>query len=356
MRRALATIATAATLATLTAALGPLAGCAPDEPTVVSREALGTVVSITAYGEDEAGVRAAIDEAFVAMAGVEAALDAYDPASEVSRFNASPYEEQSLPADAVEVLDAIQALDADAEFSPSLLGVVGLYDFEGTPSVPEDADLALAVAAADGFIRIDSDTAVFSRNAGPDPRLEPGGSLAPGLDFGGAAKGLALDRAREALRESGAVTAALITAVSSTVTLGSKPDGSAWRIGVEDPRDSSVVVAVFQVDGEGSVSTSGDYQRYFEQDGVRYHHILDPDTGAPVRGVRSLTVGGADLSGLASDILSTALFVKGTGDGAAYAEEAGIGLYVVDDEGRALTVPAPDDSGLVVTEMASPKP
>lgn len=356
MRQAPSVIAVTVALAALSAALGPIAGCAPDEPVTVSREALGTVVSITAYGEDEAAVRAAIDDAFTGMAEVEAALDAYDPNSAVSQFNATPYDEQTLPPDAVEALDAIDAIGVSAEFSPALLGVVGLYDFEGTPSVPEDADLALAVSAAGGFVRVGNDRAVFSRTMGPDPRLEPGGTLAPGLDFGGAAKGLALDRAREALRASGTVTAALISAVSSTVTLGSKPDGTAWRIGVEDPRDSTVVVAVFQLDGEGAVSTSGDYQRYFEHDGVRYHHIVDPATGIPARGVRSVTVGGADLSGLESDILSTALFVKGPGAAAAYAEETGLGLYVVDGEGRALTVPAPDDSGLIVAEVASPTP
>ena len=343
-------------LVALLIALVIAAGCAPDEPVVVSREALGTVVSITAYGEDEPSVRAAIDEAYAAMAEVEAALDAYDPASAVSAFNARPYDEQPLPPDAIEVLDAVEALDVVAEFSPALLGVVGLYDFEGTPSVPDDVDLALAVSAADGFVRLDEETAIFSRTMDPDPRLEPGGALAPGLDFGGAAKGLALDRAREALRASGAVDAALVSAVSTTVTLGSKPDGSAWRIGVEDPRDESRTVAVFQFTGDGAISTSGDYQRFFEENGVRYHHILDPATGKPARGLRSLTVAGAGLSGVDSDILSTALFVRGTGEAAAYAEQAGLGLYIVDAEGRALTVPAPEDSGLVVAESASPTP
>ena len=349
------TVAVAA-LAALSVALGPLAGCVSDEPVVISRDALGTVVSVTAYGEDETAVREAVDAAFAAMAEVEAALDAYDSASDLSRFNADPYTEQALPADAIEVLDSVDELGVGDEFSPALLGVVGLYDFEGTPSVPETSDLAIAVSAADGFIRVGEDRATFSRSMGPDPRLEPGGALAPGLDFGGAAKGLALDRAREALRSSGSVTAALISAVSTTVTLGTKPDGATWRIGVEDPRDSTTVVAVFQLTGEGAVSTSGDYQRYFEQDGVRYHHILHPESGTPVRGVRSVTVGGADLSGLESDILSTALFVKGPGNASAYAEAAGLGLYVVDDEGRALTVPAPDDSGLIVAELDSPTP
>ncbi len=178
----------------------------------------------------------------------------------------------------------------------------------------------------------------------------------PGLDFGGAAKGLALDRAREALRASDAVSAAIITSGSSTVTLGTKPDGSVWRIGIEDPRDTGTVVATFSFDGDGALSTSGDYQRYFEVDGVRYHHILDPATGLPARGLRSLTVAGAGLSGLDSDILSTALFVRGGEAAAAYAEEHGVGLYTVNDEGRTRVVPAPSRSGLSIAEVATPQP
>ena len=333
-----------------------LGGCGADEPVVVSRQALGTVVSVTAYGEDEDAVREAIEDAFDAMAAVESQLDAYEPASAISVLNADPYAERALPPDAVTVLDAIDRLDVGAQFSPALLGVARLYGFEGSQTVPAEDDLALAVGVADGFVRADGDRAIFSRLKSDDPRLEPGGELVPGLDFGGAAKGLALDRARDVLRRSGDVTAALITAGSTSVTLGTKPDGSVWRIGVEDPRETGTVVAVFQFEGDGALSTSGDYQRAFEAGGVLYHHILDPASGQPARGMRSLTVAGTNLSGLDSDILSTALFVKGSGNAAAYAEEAGLALYLVSDEGRTLLVPAPAESGLVVAEEAAPKP
>jgi thiamine biosynthesis lipoprotein len=350
MRRSLAVTVVLA----LACAAAPIAGCARPQPVEVSREALGTAVSITAYARDEAAARAAIEQAFDAMAAVEHALDAYDPASAVSAFNRQPYAEQALPDEAIAVLDAIDALGVSAEFSPALWSVSRLYDFEGAGRVPADEEPALALAEAKTFTRRGA-TASFTR-ASDDSRLDPGGPLAPGLDFGGAAKGLALDRAREALRASGAVSAALITAGSTTVTLGVKPDGSAWRIGIEDPREPERVVSVFQLEGEGAVSTSGDYQRYFERNGVWYHHILDPATGLPARGLRSLTVGGAGLSGLDSDILSTALFVKGSGNAAAYAAARGLGLYMVDEQGRALVVPAPEGSGLVVAEVATPRP
>ncbi len=337
-------------------ALTTVTGCGPrDEPVVESREALGTVVSITAYGPDEKAVRDAIGDAFAVMAEVEAELDAYDETSALAAFNADPYRPTELPGAARQILDEIVALGVPGEFSPSLLAVTRLYGFEEEGRVPDPADLALAVLAASRFGCDGDGGASFARLATVDARLEPGGDLAPGLDLGGAAKGLAMDRAREALRESGAVSAALITAGSSTVTFGTKPDGSAWRIGIEDPRDPETVVATFAFTSDGALSTSGDYQRYFEADGRRYHHILDPATGLPAAGVRSLTVAGASLSGLDSDILSTALFVGGIESAAAYADENGLALYTVDDEGQALLVPAPASSGLTVAETALPR-
>lgn len=333
----------------LTAGLG---GCADDAPVTVSREALGTIVTITAYGDDEAQVTAAIDGAFAAIAAVEAGLDAYDPGSAVSAFNQTPYEERDLPADALTVLDAVGRLGVGDAFSSALLGVVRQYSFDSSGTVPDAARLAWAVEAAASFQRV-GDGGRFAEETLSIPACDV--ESYPGLDFGGAAKGLALDRAREALRESGGVAAAIITAGSTTVTLGTKPDGGVWRIGVEDPRDTGRVVAVFALEGEGALSTSGDYQRYFEADGVRYHHILDPASGAPAYGLRSITVAGTSLSGLDSDILSTALFVRGETDALRYADAHGCALYLVDDEGRARIAPAPDGSGVTVAEEAAPR-
>jgi thiamine biosynthesis lipoprotein len=316
----------------------------------VSREALGTVVTITAYGDDKAAVRQAVDDAFAVMAEVVAPLNAYEPESEIAVFNRQPYTLQPLPPRFVDVLDAIDRLDVADAFSPFLMSASDLYGFEGFQTVPPADDLDLALSAAGGFVRADAHNGVFARLKTSDARLEPGGVLAPGLDASGAAKGLALDAARESLRASDAVTAALISSGSSTVTLGTKPDGEAWRVGVEDPRDTGRVIAVFTFETDGALSTSGDYQRYFEAGGIRYHHILDPATGEPARGVRSLTVAGASLTGLESDILSTALFVRGVDRAAGYASAEGVALLAVDDEGRTHIVPAPEGSGLTVAE------
>ena len=318
-----------------------LTGCArTPRPVLDSREALGTFVDVTAYGEDEKAVRAAVGDAYAAMTEVEGALDAHDPASPIATLNADPYAGHPLPPEATRVLNTVDELAVTESFSPTLWSVVGLYDFEGEQTVPTAGDLELALAAANGFLRRD-DTGSFARVKTPDSRLEPGRELAPGLDFGGAAKGLALDYGREILGTTSAIDAALITAGSTTVTLGNKPDGEPWRIGIEDPRDTETVIATVETTGAIAVSTSGDYQRFFEVDGERYHHILDPADGQPARGLRSLTVVGTH-SGLESDILSTALFVMGPEKAIAYAEEHGLGLYLVDDEGRTHIVSGPE--------------
>jgi len=314
-----------------------LAGCdgAP-KPVRVSRQALGTCVTIEAFGDDEPAVRDAVEAAFDAITGVQAELDAYDPHSAIAAVNASPYQWHTLPPSAVEILDAVDALGMNDAFSPALFGIIQLYDFGGEGHVPTPGELSAALMAASMPER-DGDRLRFAGISSSD--------AVPGLDFGGAAKGLALDRAREALRSERAVTAALITAGSTTVTLGTKPDEKPWRIGVEDPREPGRVRVVAAWTGDAALSTSGDYQQYFEREGVWYHHILDPSTGRPAAGVRSLTVVGR-LSGLESDIMSTALFVRGPVRAEEAARANGAGLFLMDASDRETLVAAPSGDGV----------
>ncbi|MCE5191240.1 MAG: FAD:protein FMN transferase [Actinomycetia bacterium] len=328
----------------LALALVAPSGCASTpRPVSVSRPALGTIVTIDAYGTDETGVRRAIDEAFATIADVEAELNAYSATSTVAAFNATPFEWHELPADAGLIFDAVDRLGVGDTFSPYLLGVERLYDFGGANRVPTDVALSAALHAASMPER-DGARMRFRRVADA--------TGVPGLDFGGAAKGLALEAARDGLRSSAAVTAALISAGSTTVTLGTKPDAKPWRVGVEDPRKPNVVRLIAEWTGEGSLSTSGDYQQFFERDGVRYHHILDPKTGAPARGIRSLTVVGR-ISGTDSDVLSTALFVDAPDAALAYARRHGLAVYIIDSEGRTHLAPAPADSAISLAEQAS---
>jgi thiamine biosynthesis lipoprotein len=135
------------------------------------------------------------------------------------------------------------------------------------------------------------------------------------LDLGAVAKGYAGDKLAQLLSERGVTSALLDLGQSSIQAIGSKPDGSAWRIGLQDPAGDSYFGIVQLTDA--AMGTSGGYQRYFEEDGVRYWHIMDPFTAAPARsGLSSVSV--VSSSGLLCDGLSTALFVMGRQAGTAF--------------------------------------
>ncbi|MGM0471345.1 MAG: FAD:protein FMN transferase [Bacillota bacterium] len=131
------------------------------------------------------------------------------------------------------------------------------------------------------------------------------------LDLGGIAKGYIVDQAAKMLQEAG-IKSALINAGGNIRTIGTKPNGSKWRIGIQHPRSQeesdSNYIDIVEVAATNLV-TSGDYERYFSEEGKRYHHILDPQTGYPARGLVSVTV--ISDSSFQADILSTALFILG---------------------------------------------
>ncbi|MDO8914458.1 MAG: FAD:protein FMN transferase [Coriobacteriia bacterium] len=350
--------ASCAAVLTLTAC-----GVSAGRPVTVSREVLGTVVTITVYGSDDVATRSGAEAAFADMMRVEAQLDPYDTTSTIATLNAAPYEWHDLPPDAATIFDRVGKLGVTAQFSPALLAITNLYDFGGRGSVPASDQLAVAVVQAQGFAR-DGARVRFApvAFAPPPPGAESSSAastnntLRPGLDFGGAAKGLALDRAMERLRATPGMTGAMITAGSSTQVWGRKGDGEPWRIGIEDPRATGKVVAVIgaQAPDVLNLSTSGDYQLFFDRGGVRYHHILDPATGRPARGLRSLTVYG-NVSGLDADILSTALFVAGPDAAKEWTQRNGVGLYAIDHRGRVIAVSAPKGANVTFERTASPR-
>lgn len=152
------------------------------------------------------------------------------------------------------------------------------------------------------------------------------------LDLGAAGKGIACDRIGDYLKET-AVSGAVISVGGSVITYGEKPDGSPWQVGIVNPEDTSRLLGTLRLTGEWYISTSGDYERYIEADGIRYHHILDPASGYPAcSNLRSVTVVGK--SGILSDALSTACFVLGREEGMALAAHFGAETVFVDREGN----------------------
>ncbi len=135
------------------------------------------------------------------------------------------------------------------------------------------------------------------------------------IDFGGIAKGYTSSRMMDILKEQG-IESALVNLGGNVQALGSKPDGSKWRVGVQDPADDSGLLGILEIE-DLAVITSGGYERYFEKDGQVYHHIIDPRTGFPAdTGLTSVTIVSAD--GTLADGLSTFLYIAGEEQAEAY--------------------------------------
>ena len=130
------------------------------------------------------------------------------------------------------------------------------------------------------------------------------------INLGGIAKGYVVERGADILRAAG-VEHGIVTAGGDSRLIGDRR-GKPWMIGIRDPRQDGQVAISVPLQDE-AISTSGDYERYFEEDGVRYHHIISPDSGAPVSGVHSATVFGPDA--VLTDALSTSVFVMGVDEG-----------------------------------------
>lgn len=137
-----------------------------------------------------------------------------------------------------------------------------------------------------------------------------------GIDFGGIAKGYAVDRALSVMLDQ-RVEGALIKAGGDLCSIGSKEGGLPWVIGIQHPRDKDRIIAALETTG-GAVATSGDYERYFIVDGKRYSHIIDPRTGHPAEGVSSATI--LAPTAMEADALSTAAYTLGVGKGIAFIE------------------------------------
>ncbi len=152
------------------------------------------------------------------------------------------------------------------------------------------------------------------------------------LDLGAIAKGFTAGVAAQKLHEAG-LDNGYINAGGNVVLLGEKPDGKDWVIGIQSPDESGSVVQLVTKDPVTMV-TSGDYQRYFEVDGKRYSHIVDPDTGYPVTWMRSVTVIGPADQSEAADAYSTTLFLMPVKESMEYAEKNGIEAVWITDKGE----------------------
>ncbi len=210
-------------------------------------------------------------------------------------------------------------------FDFTLGAVSDLWDFGGTPSMPDEAELTLALSHS-GFEKISIGDSKISLN---DKKAV--------IDFGASGKGIALDSIKACLEAN--ETKRAVVSVGGSVLLYGEGD---FTVGIRNPRGSSGSSIATLGITEGCVSTSGSYEQYFEQKGKRYHHILDPETGYPVdNGLISVTV--ISESGLLSDALSTACFVLGIEEGSRLAEHYGAKVIFITEDNLIYTEDAVRD-------------
>ncbi len=273
--------------ALLLVALGALlAGCAPREQRA-QLYAMSTLVEVTLVGRDPPEAAADVAAVERELRRVERTFRAWDEGqlADADRALAASGHAEVAPDLAAALADAQRlAALSDGRFDPGLGRLVELWGFhtEERPAAPPPPAARIADA-------LSTDPRIARVAIGL--RTLDAAAPAPWLDLGGYAKGLAVDRAIAALRARG-VSSALVNAGGDVRAIGWRDGvraGRPWRVGLRDPR-APRVLARLAVEGDHCVFTSGDYERAFVADGVRYHHVLDPATGTPARGAASVTV------------------------------------------------------------------
>ncbi|MDR1131046.1 MAG: FAD:protein FMN transferase [Oscillospiraceae bacterium] len=290
-----------------------LSACSAPEPARVEEEffAMDTLIRLTAYGENAAEAVGAAVERVRELARMASPSD---PESDVCRINRSAG--KAYVRVHPEILKMIKAAIAYGGITGGVFDItVGpLVALWGIGTENAGRPSGEAIDAARSYIGSDR---ILLDEAGCGVMLPAEGMS---IDLGGIAKGFAADAALEIFRDFGVRSALIDMGASSIYTLGEKPDGTGWSVAVKHPRKSAggPYLCTLQLSDQ-ALSTSGDYERYFIQDGNRYHHILDPATGCPAdSGVMSVTVivdeDVPDCNMLA-DILTKAVFIAGVEKG-----------------------------------------
>jgi thiamine biosynthesis lipoprotein len=285
---------------------------------------MGTLVTIKTYDRDEEKASRAAEGALERIREIEALLSISKKESEVNRINQrAGVQPVSVSGDTINVVDRgiYYGGLSDGLFDVTVGPLVSLWgigtEYQGVPG-DQELDKALAL--------IDYRDVEVNREAGEVYLRRPG----MGLDLGGIAKGYAADEAKKLL-ESAGIKHAIINLGGNVLTVGARYDGGPWNIGIKDPEEpADSLLGMARIIGK-TIVTSGDYERYFEEDGRRYHHILDPFTGYPgkseIRGVTIITSSSID-----ADALSTTVFLLGPEEGMQLIESLeGVEAVIVTD-------------------------
>ena len=263
---------------------------------------MGTLITVELWHADAAQAQTLINAVMDEMHRIDELMSTYKPDSELARVNARAAQQPVTVSR--ELLGLVINALAFSEVTGGAFDITyasaGKYYDYRKGIKPTAAQLAQALPAIDyRHVIVDSAnrTIAFSQ---PGVRI----------DLGGIAKGYAVDRSIAILRKAG-IENALVSAGGDTRVIGERW-GRAWKVGIRDPRKPDGVVTMIPLK-DLAISTSGDYERYFEEDGVRYHHILNPGTGKSTHEVHSASIIGNNAT--TTDALSTSIFVMGVEKG-----------------------------------------
>ncbi len=294
---------------------------------------MNTVVSITAVSESKKNAENAIKAAFNEIVKIEKLTDFHSDKSEISLINKnagiSPVKVSST---VIEILQKALYVSEKTKgaFDITIGAISSLYDFQNKIK-PSDEEIRKKLEY------------VNYKNIMVDPKnqtvfLKKKGML---IDTGGITKGYASDKAVEILKEHG-IKSGLVAIGGEIHTFGEKPDGKRWKIGIKDPdpdTDENDIIAAIEL-SDSSISTSGDYQRFFILNGKKYHHILNPVTGKPADLCKSVTVIGKANS--ITDAIATGVFVSGPDIGLKLLKENGLNGVIIDQKNNLIITPELD--------------
>ncbi len=302
----------------LLAGLAVLPACAPATAPPGTRQrvaaeqlAMGSLLRLTAWTADEPAARAAFARVFAEFDRLDGLLSVWRPGSDVLRLNAAAGQGAvAVHEDTRRVLEAARQVSEwtggafDVTFGA--LADVWRFDHDQDDRVPTAAEVAARRPLVDyRQVRVD-----------PGPGTAAIGRAGMRVHLGGIGKGYAVDRAVALLRQAG--LADFLIQAGGDLYVAGRDGERPWHLGIQDPRGQADAVFATLDLSEATLSTSGDYERFFERDGVRYHHILDPATGQPARGCRSVTI--VSRTATVADGLSTGVFILGPEKGLALAE------------------------------------
>jgi thiamine biosynthesis lipoprotein len=283
---------------------------------------MGTVIAVELWHEDDTRGRALIKRVLDEVHRIDNLMSSYKPDSELSVVNANAA--KGPVAVSKELLSLIiRALEysdiTTGAFDITYASAGQYYDYRNSKR-PDNRQLQKVLPAIDyHHVRIDKAVSTVEF-------LHPGVRI----DLGGIAKGYAVDLGMAMLQQAG-VTTALISAGGDTRVMGKRQDRP-WNIGIRNPRNEKKIVSVIPLENS-AISTSGDYERFFEEDGVRYHHILNPETGKSSHEIISSSIIGKLATD--TDALSTSVFVLGVEKGLQLIDSTpGTEAVIIDNKGN----------------------